>query len=129
MALWPPARPEYRPIESEFADPIAFLSRVEREAAAYGICKVISPYPSLSHHFVFAHLNCSLVTSFDGPDPLSRLTSSTFAENNGSLLESSDEEEEEGTNEALPHAAVTRSSDSLSPVHFESMHHWSGAKS
>ncbi|XP_062209913.1 probable lysine-specific demethylase SE14 [Phragmites australis] len=60
-----PRAPEYRPTESEFADPIAFLSRVEREAAAYGICKVIPPYPRPSRRFVFAHLNSSLVSSKD----------------------------------------------------------------
>ncbi|AQL09586.1 putative lysine-specific demethylase ELF6 [Zea mays] len=57
-----PRAPEYRPTESEFADPIAFLSRVEREAAAYGICKVIPPYPRPSRRFVFAHLNRSLLS-------------------------------------------------------------------
>ncbi|KAL6649229.1 hypothetical protein ACP70R_013453 [Stipagrostis hirtigluma subsp. patula] len=60
-----PRAPEYRPTESEFADPIAFLSRVEREAAAYGICKVIPPYPRPSRRFVFAHLNRSLASSAD----------------------------------------------------------------
>ncbi|KAG8095780.1 hypothetical protein GUJ93_ZPchr0013g34820 [Zizania palustris] len=58
-----PRAPEYRPTETEFADPIAFLSRVEREAATYGICKVIPPYPRPSRRFVFAHLNRSLVSS------------------------------------------------------------------
>jgi hypothetical protein len=58
-----PRAPEYRPTESEFADPIAFLSRVEREAAAYGICKVIPPYQRPSRRFVFAHLNRSLISS------------------------------------------------------------------
>uniref|UniRef100_A0A0E0NPS4 JmjC domain-containing protein n=1 Tax=Oryza rufipogon TaxID=4529 RepID=A0A0E0NPS4_ORYRU len=64
-----PRAPEYRPTESEFADPIAFLSRVEREAAAYGICKVIPPHPRPSRRFVFAHLNRSLVSSCDAPAP------------------------------------------------------------
>ncbi|PNT78184.1 hypothetical protein BRADI_1g74997v3 [Brachypodium distachyon] len=63
-----PRAPEYRPTESEFADPIAFLSRVEREAAAYGICKVIPPYQRPSRRYVFAHLNRSLVSS-DAPKP------------------------------------------------------------
>ncbi|KAG8073479.1 hypothetical protein GUJ93_ZPchr0006g41415 [Zizania palustris] len=58
-----PRAPEYRPTESECADPIAFLCRVEREAAAYGICKVIPPYPRTSRRFAFAHLNRSLVSS------------------------------------------------------------------
>ncbi|GJN30321.1 hypothetical protein PR202_gb18616 [Eleusine coracana subsp. coracana] len=58
-----PRAPEYHPTESEFADPIAFLSRVEREAAAYGICKVIPPYQRPSRRFVFAHLNRSLISA------------------------------------------------------------------
>ncbi|XP_020157215.1 probable lysine-specific demethylase SE14 [Aegilops tauschii subsp. strangulata] len=58
-----PRAPEYRPTESEFADPIAFLSRVEREAAAFGICKVIPPYHRPSRRYVFAHLNRSLLSS------------------------------------------------------------------
>jgi hypothetical protein len=58
-----PRAPEYRPTESEFADPIAFLSCVEREAAAYGICKVIPPYQRPSRRFVFAHLNRSLISA------------------------------------------------------------------
>jgi hypothetical protein len=62
-----PRAPEYRPTESEFADPIAFLSRVEREAAAYGICKVIPPYQRPSRRFVFAHLNRSLISA-SSPD-------------------------------------------------------------
>ncbi|KAL6902365.1 hypothetical protein ACP4OV_005241 [Aristida adscensionis] len=60
-----PRAPEYRPTESEFADPIAFLSRVEREAAAYGICKVVPPYPRPARRFVFANLNRSLAAASD----------------------------------------------------------------
>ncbi|OEL38975.1 Lysine-specific demethylase SE14 [Dichanthelium oligosanthes] len=73
-----PRAPEYRPTESEFADPIAFLSRVEREAAAYGICKVIPPYPRPSRRFVFAHLNRSL-TSSDAVNPTVSGSSSSTA--------------------------------------------------
>lgn len=75
-----PRAPEYRPTESEFADPIAFLSRVEREAAAYGICKVIPPYPRPSRRFVFAHLNRSLVSSSEAAaNPTTASGSSTTA--------------------------------------------------
>uniref|UniRef100_A0ACD5WS05 Uncharacterized protein n=1 Tax=Avena sativa TaxID=4498 RepID=A0ACD5WS05_AVESA len=63
-----PRAPEYRPTESEFADPIAFLSRVERQAAEYGICKVIPPYQRPSRRHVFARLNRSLLSS-DAPNP------------------------------------------------------------
>ncbi|WVZ55495.1 hypothetical protein U9M48_006146 [Paspalum notatum var. saurae] len=72
-----PRAPEYRPTESEFADPIAFLSRVEREAAAYGICKVIPPYPRPSRRFVFAHLNRSLVSSSEPANPTTTTSASS----------------------------------------------------
>ncbi|CAL4920793.1 unnamed protein product [Urochloa decumbens] len=73
-----PRAPEYRPTESEFADPIAFLSRVEREAAAYGICKVIPPYPRPSRRFVFVHLNRSLTSSSsDAANPAVSASSSS----------------------------------------------------
>ncbi|RLN19573.1 lysine-specific demethylase SE14-like [Panicum miliaceum] len=74
-----PRAPEYRPTESEFADPIAFLSRVEREAAAYGICKVIPPYQRPSRRFVFAHLNRSLTSSSDAANPAVSGSSSSTA--------------------------------------------------
>jgi len=74
-----PRAPEYRPTESEFADPIGFLSRVEREAAAYGICKVIPPYQRPSRRFVFAHLNRSLTSSSDAANPAVSGSSSSTA--------------------------------------------------
>ncbi|WOL09870.1 putative lysine-specific demethylase ELF6 [Canna indica] len=60
-----PLAPEYRPTETEFADPISFISRIEREAAAFGICKVIPPLPRPSKKFVLANLNRSLAARSD----------------------------------------------------------------
>lgn len=40
-----PLKLEYRPTEMEYADLVAFISSIEREASAFSICKAMPPLP------------------------------------------------------------------------------------
>jgi hypothetical protein len=60
-----PLAPEYHPTEAEFSDPIDYIFRIEREAAQFGICKIVPPYLKAPKRVVFNNLNLSLADSLD----------------------------------------------------------------
>ncbi|MFS7943602.1 putative transcription factor & chromatin remodeling JmjN family [Helianthus anomalus] len=58
-----PLAPVFYPTDTEFADPIAYISKIEKKADAFGICKVIPSLPKPSKKYVVSNLNNSLSKS------------------------------------------------------------------
>ncbi|KAM1268831.1 hypothetical protein ACFX13_001133 [Malus domestica] len=56
-----PLAPVFRPTHTEFADPIAYISKIEKEASEFGICRIVPPLPKPSKRYVFSNLNKSLL--------------------------------------------------------------------
>ncbi|XP_062207813.1 lysine-specific demethylase JMJ705-like [Phragmites australis] len=54
-----PLAPEFRPTAADFADPIAYLLKIEPAAAPFGICKVVPPHPPPPKRTTLANLSRS----------------------------------------------------------------------
>ncbi|CAL4946041.1 unnamed protein product [Urochloa decumbens] len=65
-----PLAPEFRPTEAEFADPIAYLLKIEPAAAPFGICKVVPPLPPPPKRTTLGNLSRSFAALHPGdPSP------------------------------------------------------------
>ncbi|WOL17929.1 lysine-specific demethylase REF6-like [Canna indica] len=54
-----PSAPEFHPTPQEFQDPIAYILKIEKEAAPFGICKIVPPLPPAPKKTVLANFNRS----------------------------------------------------------------------
>ncbi|EAY82780.1 hypothetical protein OsI_37985 [Oryza sativa Indica Group] len=58
-----PVAPEYHPTLAEFADPIAYILRIEPEASRYGICKIVPPLPRPPEDDTFRRLQAAFAAA------------------------------------------------------------------
>jgi hypothetical protein len=65
-----PLAPEFHPTAAEFADPVAYILKIEPAAAPFGICKVVPPHPPPPKRTTLAHLTRSFAALHpDDPSP------------------------------------------------------------
>ncbi|OEL31047.1 Lysine-specific demethylase JMJ705 [Dichanthelium oligosanthes] len=65
-----PLAPEFRPTAAEFADPIAYLLKIEPAAAPFGICKIVPPLPPPPKRTTLGNLSRSFAALHPGdPSP------------------------------------------------------------
>ncbi|KAG8078804.1 hypothetical protein GUJ93_ZPchr0007g5437 [Zizania palustris] len=65
-----PVAPEFHPTVAEFADPVAYILKIEPVAAAYGICKVVPPYALQPKKITLSNLSRSFAALHpDDPSP------------------------------------------------------------
>ncbi|AQK98874.1 Lysine-specific demethylase REF6 [Zea mays] len=65
-----PLAPEFRPTVAEFADPIAYLLKIEPAAAPFGICKIVPPLPPPPKRTTLGNLSRSFAALHpDDPTP------------------------------------------------------------